>query len=107
MICAIDLGSTGGILNIALGAIEPVSFVLDNVAQICLGAIGLLSTRIINVSKHLELEANGIQQLEYTIKCSELHRMIRSELVLFEMNDSSYASTTFFFTCQNGSNRIK
>ena len=51
MICAIVLRSTGGILNIALGAIEPVSFVLVNVAQICLGAVGLISTRIITVSK--------------------------------------------------------
>ena len=52
MICAIALGSTNGILNVALGAIEPVSFVLvNNVAQICLGAVGFISTRIVSVSK--------------------------------------------------------
>ena len=58
------LGSTCGVLNIALGAIEPVSFVFVNVAQICLGAIGLLSTGIFVVSKQLDLEANVIQHLE-------------------------------------------
>jgi hypothetical protein len=108
VICAIVLGSTGGILHIALGAIEPVSFVLVNVAQICLGAVGLISTGIITVSKQLELEANVIQHLENTVKYSELHRMIRSELVLLKMNDSSYASNTDFLkTCQNELNRIE
>ena len=96
MICAIVLGSTGGILNIALGAIEPVSFVLVNVAQICLGAVGLISTGILIVSKQLELEANVIQHLEYTVKYSELHRMIRSELVILKMNDITYAINTDF-----------
>ena len=34
--------------------------------------------------------------------------MIRSELVLLKMNDSSYASNTDFSkTCQNESNRIE
>jgi hypothetical protein len=108
MICAIVLGSTSGLLNIALGAIEPVSFVLVNIAQICLGAVGLISTGVITVSKQLELEANVIQHLEYTVKYSELHRMIRSELVLLKMNDSSYASNTDFLkTCQNELNRIE
>ena len=89
-------------VNIALGAIEPVSIVLVNVAQICVGAVGLISTGIVAISKQLELEANVIQHLEYTVKNSELHRMIRSELVLLKMNDSSYASTTDFLkTCQN------
>ena len=69
--------STDGIINIALGAIEPVSFVLLNVAQICLGAVGLISTGIVTVAKQLELEANVIQHLEYTVTYSELHRMIR------------------------------
>ncbi len=96
MICAIVLGSTSGILNIALGAIELVSFVLVNVAQICLGAVELISTGIVNVAKQLELEANVIQHLEYTVKYSELHRMIRSELVLLKMNDSTYTSNTDF-----------
>ena len=60
MICAIVLGSTSGVLNIALGAIEPVSFVLVIVAQICLGAVGLISTGIVTICKQLELEANVI-----------------------------------------------
>jgi len=38
MLCASVLGSTTGLLNIALGTIESISFVLVNVAQICLGA---------------------------------------------------------------------
>jgi hypothetical protein len=34
--------------------------------------------------------------------------MLRSDLVLFKMNDISYASTTVFLkTCQNESNRIE
>ena len=108
IICYIVLGSTGVILNIALGAIEPVSFVLVNVAQIYLGAIGLISTGIITVSKQLKLEANVIQHLEYTVKYSEIRRMIRSELFLLNMNDSSYASNTDFLkTCQNELNRIE
>ena len=95
-------------VNIALGAIEPVSIVLVNVAQICVGAVGLISTGIVAISKQLELEANVIQHLEYTVKNSELHRMIRSELVLLKMNVSSYASTTDFLkTCQNELNRIE
>jgi hypothetical protein len=108
MICAIVLGSTSGLLNIALGATEPVSFVMVNVAQIWLGVVGLISTIIVTVSKQLELEANFIHHLEYTVKYSELHRMIRSELVLLKMNDNSYASTPEFLkTCQNELNRIE
>ena len=54
MICAIVLGSTSGLLNIALGTIEPVAFVLVIIAQICLGTVGLISTGIVIVSKQLE-----------------------------------------------------
>jgi hypothetical protein len=108
MIYAIILGSTSGLRNIALGSIELISFVLVNGAQICLGAVGLISAGIVTVSKQLELETNVIQHLEYTVKYSKLHRMIRSELVLLKMNDSSYASTTDFLkTCQNELNRIE
>jgi hypothetical protein len=39
ILSAIILGSTAGILNIAL-AIEPISLVVVNIAQICLGAAG-------------------------------------------------------------------
>ncbi len=48
-LAAIILGSSAGILNIAL-AIEPISFVVVNIAQICLGAAGLASTTIVTVS---------------------------------------------------------
>jgi hypothetical protein len=105
---AIVLGSTSGLLNIALGPIDPVSFVLVHVAQICLGAVGLISTGIVIVSKQLELEANVIQHIEYTVKYSDLHRMIRLELVILKINDSSYASNTDFLkACQNEFNRIE
>ncbi len=79
-----------------------------NIAQICFEDVGLLSMGIITVSKQLELESNVVQHIEYTIKLFELHRMIRSELVLFKMNDSSYVSTPDFLkTCQNELNRIE
>jgi hypothetical protein len=54
MLCALVLGSTSGLLNIALSAIEPVSVVLVNVAQICLGAVGLISTGIVTASNQLK-----------------------------------------------------
>jgi hypothetical protein len=52
---AIILGSTVGILNIAL-AIEPISFVVVNIAQLYLGAASLASTAIITVIRQLEFE---------------------------------------------------
>ena len=108
MLAAVVLGSSGGILNIVLGAIDPLSFVLVNVAQIVLGSLGLISTAIITASKQLELEANTLHHLEHASKYSELHRTIRSELVLIRMNDSSFASKTDFLkTIQHELDRIE
>ncbi len=54
ILSAIILGITAGILNIAL-AIEPISFVVVNIAQICLGTANLLaSTAIVTASRQLE-----------------------------------------------------
>ena len=55
ILSAIILGSTAGILNIAL-AIEPISFVVVNIAQLCLGAACLASTAIITARRQLEFE---------------------------------------------------
>ena len=96
ILSAIILGSTAGILNIGLGAIEPISFVAVNIAQICLGAAGLASTAIITASKQLEFEKNALDHLEHAGKYSEIHRSIRAELVLLRMHDSAFASNTDF-----------
>ena len=58
ILSSIILGSTGSILNIVLGALDPFSSVIVNVAQITLGASGLVATAIITASKQFELEAN-------------------------------------------------
>jgi hypothetical protein len=80
---AIILGSTVGILNIGLGAIEPSSILLINIAQICLGAVNLLaSTAIIPASKHLEYEKNTLEHIEHASTYSKIHISIRLKLVL-------------------------
>ncbi len=77
-------------LNIVLGAIEPVHLIYVNPSQICLGLTGLGATVIMTLSKQLELDANAIHHGEYASKCSEqLHRLIRAELVLIHCQDSS------------------
>ena len=96
ILSSIILGSTGSILNIVLGALDPFSSVIVNVAQIALGASGLVATAIITASKQLELEANTLHHIEHASKYGELYRTIRAELVLIRMNDSSYASKTDF-----------
>jgi hypothetical protein len=96
ILTAIVMGSTGSILNIVLGAIDPFSSVIINVAQIALGCSGLVATAIITASKQLELEKNMLHHIEHASKYSELHRTIQAELVLIRMNDSSYASKTDF-----------
>jgi len=73
ILTAIVLGSTGSILNIVLGSLDPFSSVLINVSQIMLGATGLISTAIIGASKQLELEANTLHHLEHASKYGELH----------------------------------
>ncbi len=68
-----------------------------NIAQICLGAASLASTAIITASRQLEFEKNRlIRHFEHAGKYSEIHRSIRSELVLLRMNDSAFASNTDF-----------
>jgi hypothetical protein len=60
------------------------------------------------LSKQLELDANAINRSEYALRHSELHRMIRAEIALLRMNDSSYASSTNFLkTCAAELNRIE
>ena len=96
VLTAIVMGSTGSILNIVLGAVDPFSFVFVNVAQIALGCTGLIATGIITASKQLEFEKNTLHHIEHANKYGELHRTIRAELILFHMKDSSYASKTDF-----------
>jgi hypothetical protein len=96
ILSSIVLGNTGSILNIILGALDPFSFVIVNVAQIILGASGLVATVIITASKQLKLEANTLHHIEHASKYVELYRTARAELVLIRLNDSSYASKTDF-----------
>ena len=108
MISSIILGSTSSLLNVVLGAIHPAHLVIVNISQIVLGLTGLSATMIVTISKQLELDANAINHSEYALKYSELHRLIRAELVLLRMNDSSYASSTDFLkTCAAELNRIE
>ena len=76
------VGTTGSILNIVLGALDPFSSFIVNVAQIAVGASGLVATAIITASKQLELEANTSHHIEHASKYGELCRTIRAELVL-------------------------
>ena len=108
MISSIVLGSTSSLLNVVLGAINPAHLVIVNISQIVLGLTGLSATVIMTLSKQLELDANAINHAEYALKYSELHRLIRSELVLIHCQDSSYASSTDFLkTCAAELNRIE
>ena len=108
MISSIVMGSTSSLLNIVLGAIEPVNLVVVNLSQIMLGITGLGKTVIVKLSKQMELDANAIHHSAYAMRYSELHRLIRAELVLLRMNDSSYASSTDFLkTCAAELNRIE
>jgi len=108
ILSAIISGSTSAILNIGLGAIEPISFVAVNITQICLGATGLASTAIITASKQVEFEKNALEHLEHAGKYSVIHRSIRGELVLLRLNDSAFASNTDFMkTIQHEIDRIE
>ena len=108
MISSIVLGSASSLLNVVLGAIQPAHLVIVNLSQIVLGLTGLSATVIMTLSKQLELDANAINHAEYALKYSELHRLIRSELVLIHCQDSSYASSTDFLkTCAAELNRIE
>jgi hypothetical protein len=49
------LGSKAGIVTIVL-AIEPILFLVVNIAQICLSVACLANTAIITASNHLEFE---------------------------------------------------
>ena len=40
----------------------------------------------------MDMEASTINHLEYALRYSEIHKQIRAEFVLLQMNDSSYAS---------------
>ena len=60
------------------------------------------------LSEQLELDANAIHHAEYALRYSELHRLIRAELVLIHCQDSSYASSTDFLKkCVEELNRIE
>ena len=60
------------------------------------------------MAKQLELDANNFHHNEAALKYGELHRMIRSEMLLLRRNDSSYASAEDFLKrCQNELNRIE
>jgi len=108
MISSIVLGSTSSLLNVVLGVIQPAHLVIVNISHVVLRLTGLSASVIMTLSKQLELDANAIHHSEYASKCSELHRQIRAELVLFRMNDSSYASSTDFLkTCEAELNRIE
>jgi hypothetical protein len=67
-----------------------------NLSQIRMGLTGLGATVIMTISRQLDLDALGILHAEYSSKYSELHRQIRAETVLLWMNDSSFASSTYF-----------
>jgi len=95
-IMSVITGTTSSMLNIVLGVLDPVQLVVVNPSQILLGLTGLGATVIMTISKQLDLDALGILHGEYASKYSELHRQIRSELVLFRMNDSCFASSTDF-----------
>ena len=70
MISSIVMGSTSSLLNIVLGAIEPVNLVVVNLSQIMLGITGLGATVIMMLSKQLELDANAIHHSEYVMRYS-------------------------------------
>ena len=107
MVTALVLGASSGLLNVVLGVLDPTTLLI-NVAQIVLGMTGLSATIIVQVAKQLELDANTIHRNEAALKYGELHRMIRSELVLLRRNDSSYASAEDFLKqCQHELNRIE
>ena len=69
---------------------------------------GLSATIIVQVAKQLELDANMIHHNDAAPKYGELHRMIRSELVLLRRDDCRYASAEDFLKqCQNELSKIE
>ena len=92
IISAVVLGSTGGLMNILLGVIDPKLEAAINIGQIALGVTGLVSAGIVSVSNQLGWTQKHQLHEEYTARFSEVVRMINSEETLFHLNDSSYAS---------------
>ena len=107
MVTAFVLGASSGLLNVVLGVLDPTT-ILINVAQIVLGMTGLSATIIVQVAKQLELNENTIHYNEAALKHGELHRMIRSELILLRRDNSRYASAEDFLKhCQNELSKIE
>ncbi len=96
MIMSVITGTTSSVINIVLGVLGLVQLIVVNLSQIILGLTGLGATVIMTISKQLDLDALRILHGEYASKYNELHRQIRSELVLLRMNDSSFVSSADF-----------
>jgi hypothetical protein len=108
MIMSIITGTASSILNIVLGVLDPVNYVVVNLSKILFGLTGLGATVIMMISKQLDLDALGFLHAGYSSKYSKLHRQICAELVLLWMNDSRYASPTEFLkTCAADMKRIE
>ena len=102
MLSSIVLGSTSSLLNIVLGAIEPVHLVVANLSRIRLEITGLGAVVITTLSKQRD------QPLGIRPKVLRVTQVDRTELVLSRMSDSSYASSTDFIeTCAAELNRIE
>ena len=74
-----------------LGVIETAAVI--NIAQIMLGACGILSAGIISTSKHLGWESKASLHEQYAARYSEIVRTINTEATLRKLDDSSFAST--------------
>jgi len=107
MVLTLVMGASYGLLNMALGVLDPTTLLI-NVAQIVLGMTGLSATIIVQIARQHELDANNLYHNEAALKYGELHRMIRSEIVLLRRINYSYASAEDFLKqCQNELNRIE
>jgi len=65
-IMSIITGTTSSILNIVLGELDPVNYVVVNLSQNLLGLTGLGATVNMTISKQLDLDALGFLHAEYS-----------------------------------------
>lgn len=98
LVVTVFLGSTIGLMNIVLGALGAQTQsklraqAMVFLAQIVLGAFGLLSTAIASLSQQLGWPQKHKQHEQYSARYGEVVRMINTQQTLFDLNESTYCS---------------
>ena len=95
LITAVVLGSTGGLINILLGAVSAeygATMATLDIFQVTLGFISVVSEAIISAAKQLRWEALAHLHGETAMHYAEVARMINSERTLARISDSGFGN---------------